>query len=55
MAIGADRRWLGCQAKLRPAGSWAVVCTFIGLALHFRASSPGRSQVPYERFGNKVC
>jgi hypothetical protein len=55
VAIGADRRWLDYRAKLRPAGSWAVVGTSIGLALHSQASAPDGSPVPCELFGNKVC
>jgi hypothetical protein len=52
--IGADRRRLDYQAKLRPAGSWAVVGTSIGLALHSQASAPEGSPVPCALFGNKV-
>ncbi len=55
MAIGADRRWLYYRAKLKPAGSWAVVGTSIGLALHSQASASCGSPIPCELFDSEVC
>jgi hypothetical protein len=54
-AIGADRRWLDYRTKLRPAGSWAVVGTSFGLAMHSQASATDGFPVPCELFDNKVC